>query len=262
MHRCVDGALDSGLRIDADDLQRRELGQGLQRDLEQLVRAEAAASVDVRAARARGVVQGVRAGAGRRRQRQDRPRRRRPAQRPRDRRRLQVGRGAVGDADPRRGAPADPALPARAARSARPGADGRRLHAARRRPPRRAGCSARATTRCRASRAADYLDGPEFEAEIEHARETARSCWPSGSGPATCCTTRTAATAPAGATSGGCAARSGREARAVARRRAAGPKHAQPAAAGRDRRARLDVRLRGRRHRQDDRARRALRARR
>jgi hypothetical protein len=44
MHRCVDGALDSGLRIDADDLQRRELGQGLQRDLEQLVRAEAAAS--------------------------------------------------------------------------------------------------------------------------------------------------------------------------------------------------------------------------
>jgi len=44
MHRCVDGALDSGLRIDADDLQRRELGQGLQRDLEQLVRADAAAS--------------------------------------------------------------------------------------------------------------------------------------------------------------------------------------------------------------------------
>ena len=44
MHRCVDGALDSGLRIDADDLQRHELGQGLQRDLEQLVRAEAGAS--------------------------------------------------------------------------------------------------------------------------------------------------------------------------------------------------------------------------
>ena len=44
MHRCVAGALDSGLRIDADDLQRRELGQGLQRDLEQLVRSEAAAT--------------------------------------------------------------------------------------------------------------------------------------------------------------------------------------------------------------------------
>lgn len=43
MRRCVDGALDSGLRIDADDLQRRELGEGLRRDLEQLVRADAAA---------------------------------------------------------------------------------------------------------------------------------------------------------------------------------------------------------------------------
>jgi ATP-dependent exoDNAse (exonuclease V) beta subunit len=44
MHQCVDGALDSGLRIDVDDLQRRELGQGLRRDLEQLVRSDAAAS--------------------------------------------------------------------------------------------------------------------------------------------------------------------------------------------------------------------------
>ena len=44
MHRCVDGALDSGLRIDVDDLERRELGQGLRRDLEQLVRADAAAA--------------------------------------------------------------------------------------------------------------------------------------------------------------------------------------------------------------------------
>jgi len=44
MHRCVESALDSGLRIDVDDLQRRELGQGLQRDLEQLVRSDAAAS--------------------------------------------------------------------------------------------------------------------------------------------------------------------------------------------------------------------------
>jgi ATP-dependent helicase/DNAse subunit B len=44
IHRCVDSALDSGLRIDVDDLQRRELGQGLQRDLEQLVRSDAAAS--------------------------------------------------------------------------------------------------------------------------------------------------------------------------------------------------------------------------
>ena len=44
MHECVDSALETGLRIDADDLQRRELGQSMQRDLEQLVRAEAAAA--------------------------------------------------------------------------------------------------------------------------------------------------------------------------------------------------------------------------
>jgi RecB family exonuclease len=44
MRRCVDSALESGLRIDVGDLQRRELGQGLQRDREQLVRADAAAS--------------------------------------------------------------------------------------------------------------------------------------------------------------------------------------------------------------------------
>ena len=43
MHACVDSALDSGLRIDADDLQRRELGQSLRNDLEQLVRGEATA---------------------------------------------------------------------------------------------------------------------------------------------------------------------------------------------------------------------------
>ncbi len=44
MHECVEEALDSGLRIDANDLERRELGQGLRRDLEQLVRADAAAA--------------------------------------------------------------------------------------------------------------------------------------------------------------------------------------------------------------------------
>ena len=135
MHRCVDGALDSGLRIDVDDLQRRELGQGLQRDLEQLVRAEAAASSTFVPRKLEVVVQGLRARARRRGRRQDRSRRRRSAQRAWDRRRLQVRRGAVGNADPRRGAAADPALSARAARPARARADGRRLHAARRRPP-------------------------------------------------------------------------------------------------------------------------------
>ena len=40
MHDCVSQAVESGLRIDAGDLDRRELEQGLQRDLEQLVRDE------------------------------------------------------------------------------------------------------------------------------------------------------------------------------------------------------------------------------
>ena len=43
MKDCVSRAVESGLRIDAGDLDRRELEQGLQRDLEQLVRDEAAA---------------------------------------------------------------------------------------------------------------------------------------------------------------------------------------------------------------------------
>ena len=42
MRDCVVQAVETGLRIDADDLGRRELEQGLQRDLEQLVRDEAA----------------------------------------------------------------------------------------------------------------------------------------------------------------------------------------------------------------------------
>jgi RecB family exonuclease len=41
MRECVAQAVETGLRIDAGDLDRRELEQGLQRDLEQLVRDEA-----------------------------------------------------------------------------------------------------------------------------------------------------------------------------------------------------------------------------
>jgi ATP-dependent helicase/DNAse subunit B len=41
MSECVTQAVETGLRIDAGDLDRRELEQGLQRDLEQLVRDEA-----------------------------------------------------------------------------------------------------------------------------------------------------------------------------------------------------------------------------
>ena len=43
MRDSVQSAIDSGLRIDVTDLQRRELTQGMQSDLEQLVRDEAAA---------------------------------------------------------------------------------------------------------------------------------------------------------------------------------------------------------------------------
>ncbi len=42
MRECVLQAVETGLRIDADDLDRRELEQSLQRDLERLVRDEAA----------------------------------------------------------------------------------------------------------------------------------------------------------------------------------------------------------------------------
>jgi ATP-dependent helicase/DNAse subunit B len=41
MRGCVVDAIQTGMRIDADDLVRRELEQGLQRDLERLVRDEA-----------------------------------------------------------------------------------------------------------------------------------------------------------------------------------------------------------------------------
>ena len=44
MRTCVVDAVETGLRIDAGDLDRRELEQGLQRDLEQLVRDESTSS--------------------------------------------------------------------------------------------------------------------------------------------------------------------------------------------------------------------------
>ena len=44
MRDCVTDAVETGLRIEAGDLDRRELEQGLQRDLEQLVRDEASSA--------------------------------------------------------------------------------------------------------------------------------------------------------------------------------------------------------------------------
>jgi RecB family exonuclease len=41
MNECLDEALAGGMRLDVDELERRELDLGLRRDLEELVRAEA-----------------------------------------------------------------------------------------------------------------------------------------------------------------------------------------------------------------------------
>ena len=172
MQRCVDGALDSGLRIDADDLQRRELGQGLQRDLEQLVRAEAAAAsvfvprelevsfrayelapgvavggkidrVDVDPYSARGIVVDYKSGAA--------P----SAAQIHDEARLQIPlyllvlRDQIG-LEPMGGV----YMPLGGGRRAR-------------------GMLRAGDDQVPGYASADYLEGPEFEAEIEHARETA-----------------------------------------------------------------------------------------
>ncbi len=172
MHRCVDGALDSGLRIDADDLQRRELGQGLQRDLEALVRADAAAAstfvprklevsfkayelapgvavsgkidrVDADPLSARGIIVDYKSGAA--------P----SATQIHDEARLQIPlyllvlRDQLGF-EPMGGV----YMPLGGGRRAR-------------------GMLRAGDDQVPGFAAADYLDGPEFEAEIEHARATA-----------------------------------------------------------------------------------------
>lgn len=172
MHRCVESALDSGLRIDADDLQRRELEQSMQNDLEQLVRAEASASstfvprrlevafqayelapgvavsgkidrVDADPLSARGIIVDYKSGAA--------P----SAAQIHDEARLQIPlyllvlRDQLG-LEPMGGV-------------YMPLGGGRR--------PR--GLMRAGADQVPGFAAADYLDGPEFEAEIEHARETA-----------------------------------------------------------------------------------------
>ena len=195
MHECVAQAVETGLRIDAGDLDRRELEQGLRRDLEQLVRDEAASEsplvprhlevsfrafelepgvvvsgkidrVDGDRMGARGIVA-----------------------------RLQVGRGLVGRRDPRARPSAAAALHARAPRSARDGADGRRLRPGRRRAPRARHAARAGTTRCRGSAGATISSRTSSTPTVER-RARRRSHSSSGSGPATSCTTRTAASAP------------------------------------------------------------------
>ena len=229
MHQCVDGALDSGLRIDVDDLQRRELGQGLRRDLEQLVRADAAASSTFVPRKLEVAFKAIRARARCRGQRQDRPRRRRSVERPRDHRRLQV----------------------RAAPSATQIHDEARLQI----PlyllvlrdqlglepmggvymPLGGGRRARGMLRGGDDQvpgfaAADYLDGAGVRAEIDHARDCRRGARRSGSGQATSPTIPMAATARPGAISGGCAARSAHERRSRVPNAAAAGAPSTPAA--------------------------------
>ena len=173
MRDCVAQAVETGLRIDADDLDRRELEQGLRRDLEQLVRDEAASEsplvprhlevsfrsfelepgvvvsgkidrVDGDRMGARGIVA-----------------------------RLQVGRGLVCRGDPRARPAAAAALHARAPRSARDGADGGRVRPGRRWPPARAESCVSRTDRIPGFSRRDYLEPDEFDAAVDTARATA-----------------------------------------------------------------------------------------
>ena len=211
MHDCVAQAVETGLRIDAGDLDRRELEQGLRRDLEQLVRDEAASPspfvprhlevsfrsfelepgvvvsgkidrVDGDPMGARGIVIDYKSGAA-----------------------------LLGGRDPRARPPPAAALHARAARPARARADGRGLHAGRRRPP-AARDAARQERRRSRLQPRDYLEPDEFDAAIDtracHGGRARRA----DPARATSGTTRRAANARTGATSGASAARSDREA--------------------------------------------------
>ena len=143
VRRCLDDALESGVRLDLTELQAAELRQTLILDLEGFLRDEAEAGLHVRPAPARGRVRLRAGGAGaparpRPRRRaaalgEDRPHRRRPVERARDRPGLQVGQGrALGARHRPRAAAPDPAVRARAPRP-------RRDRAARRPLPRALG---------------------------------------------------------------------------------------------------------------------------
>ena len=92
MRECVIDAVETGLRIEAGDLDRRELEQGLQRDLEQLVRDEAASASPLVPRHLEVSFRSFELEPGVGGERQDRPRRRRADGRAGHRDRLQVGR--------------------------------------------------------------------------------------------------------------------------------------------------------------------------
>ena len=205
----------AGVRMDLTEMQARELDQTLWRDLEAFVEEECESELAARAAplrgrvrqRARGAGAAARARARRRADalREDRPDRRRPVRRARRSSRTTSPASSAHSAarDRERAAPADPALHARPARPRRARAARRPLPAARRQR-----ASARGLVR---ATEAETLPGyvsqrlPRRGGVLGRRRVGARAPRrrsPSGSGRATSATTRAAASARRGATSG------------------------------------------------------------
>ena len=245
--------------MEMTELERRELEQSLRRDLEQLVRDEARSpsplvprkfEVGFGSERSAPELQrGLDLGDGVTLSREDRPDRPRSRQRARDRPGLQVGPYGPLRSRDREGAPApDPALHARPARPRRDRAARRPLPAVGRRAPTRAACSApRRRTTCCPGSSRTTTSRKTRSGRRSRVRAIWRAASHSGSGRATCGTTRRGRTAVRpGATSGACAGSGGHE-------------NCERTAGCGDRGARAGLRLRGRGDRQDDRARRALR---
>ena len=186
VRRCLDDALESGVRLDLTDLQEAELRHTLLADLEGFLRDEAASrgrsscragsrSRSAPSARRRSSSAGLQLGRRPLALREDRPDRHRPVQRARDRPGLQVGQGrALGARHRSRAPPPDPAVHPRAPRP-------RRRRAARRRVPRarRAAAHARHAPRERARGSSRVRartttsTRTTFWAQVESARERA-----------------------------------------------------------------------------------------
>ena len=224
---CLDEALRGGVRLELGDVDAAELREGLRRDLERFVRDEARSALTLPPRRfevgLRHRPLGARAAARPRarrrplRQRQDRPDRRRPVQRARDRPGLQVGQGLVLGA--RRSTTSGGSRSrstcsccATSSGSSRSAASTARSRA----PARRARHAARATraTTCRASSRRDYLDEEAFWGQVETARARRDGGCRADPRAATSRTTRAAASARRGATSGRCAGWRARDERA------------------------------------------------
>ena len=210
MRECVIDAVETGLRIEAGDLDRRELEQGAAARSRAARPRRGVLRLTARPTSSRGVVPVVRARARSRGERQDRPRRRRADGRAGHRDRLQVGRGVLGRRHPRsRPAPAA-ALHARAAPAARARAGWGRLRPRRRRAEAARHAPRREPTRCQASAAAT-TSSPTTSTRLSRKPGRPPSVSSSASAAGMSGTTRRAATARTGATCGRFAGRLGRD---------------------------------------------------